>query len=543
MTPLKVGLLVDGVLADKYAHELAVWARGRPEIDLSHLIVLRRDPQFKGGSRSSGVARLLFRLLVATEKMRLKRVGLHGDHFRAFDMSALAVEVIELLPIASESGCVHRFRAADLQRLKALKLDLLIFWGQGVLRGGILRTSRLGVLAFHHGHSHVYRGAPPGFWECYYRWPRTGFALQRLTEERGSEVLARGYFATRRFYALNQAELYAKSLAHLKRVLLRAADTKTLPPVEGGREPDSERLFGAPDAGHCLAYAGKMLSYGARSRLAALAGLREQWGISVLGSGWRSAAFASSRPVVAPRGRFWSDPFICRRESRTWCFVEDFVCETGRGRIAVLEINGTEAIERGVALEEPFHLSFPFLFEHGETLYMCPETAQHSQIRVYRCTEFPLRWQLASVLMDGVSAVDTLLFERGGRWWLLTSIDESGTGDHCSELHLFSSDSPLASHWRPHPRNPVRFDSVGGRNAGLILEGGRIYRVAQCQGFDRYGESLEVREIIEISESRYEERRVTRVRPRFRPGLLGTHHLSSDGKTTVIDHMSYFAGG
>jgi hypothetical protein len=170
---------------------------------------------------------------------------------------------------------------------------------------------------------------------------------------------------------------------------------------------------------------------------------------------------------------------------------------------------------------------------------MCPEAGASGQIRVYRCAEFPLKWELEKILMDGVSAVDTLLFHRENKWWMLTSIDESGTGDHCSELYLFSSDSPLSTTWVPHPQNPIRIDSCGGRNAGLILEGDRIFRLAQCQGFDRYGHGLQVHEIREISESSYVEEPVATISPGFRDGLLGAHHLSTDGWTTVIDHVSY----
>lgn len=549
MRTLRVGLLVDSVRADKYVHELAVWGRSQPDVAITHLVVqaLQPVPPFARLGRiwrRNGLlgiaAKALFRLVVLAEKLRLARGGVHRDHLRAFDLAAVIDRVIELRPVVSQSGHVYRFSDADVEQLRALELDVLIRCGHGILRGRILEATRFGVLSFHHGDNRVNRGGPAGFWECYYRRPRTGFVIQRLTEELdGGEVLMRGFFATRCYFLLNQAELYRKSLAHLKRLLKQIAAGGALPPAERGPALYSERLFRAPGLAQCIVYGWRAFGRAAVKRAVALLGLRERWQISVLPGGWSAAVFWRARPAPAPRGRYWADPFVCTRDGRTWCFIEDYVCKAGKGRISVLEIDGTKAIERGVALEEPFHLSFPFVFEYRGALYMCPESAQRRQIRLYRCAEFPLRWELEKVLMDGVSAADTLLFERGGRWWMLTSIDESGTGDHASELSVFSSDSPLGSDWVPHPCNPVRVDSWGGRNAGLIVEHGRIYRAAQCQGFDRYGESLVVNEITEISDSRYAERRVAHIRPRFRAGLLGTHHLSSDGKTTVIDHLSY----
>jgi hypothetical protein len=86
---------------------------------------------------------------------------------------------------------------------------------------------------------------------------------------------------------------------------------------------------------------------------------------------------------------------------------------------------------------------------------------------------------------------------------------------------------------------PAVIDARGGRNAGLIAEGGRLFRIAQRQGFDRYGEGILVYEIKKISESTFAEELVTESNPTFRTGLRATHHLSTDGKTTVIDHASY----
>src|SRR2546422_690182 len=128
----------------------------------------------------------------------------------------------------------------------------------------------------------------------------------------------------------------------------------------------------------------------------------------------------------------------------------------------------------------------------------------------------------------------------GGRWWMLTNIDEAETGDHCSELYLFSADSPLSTNWVPHPQNPILVDSIGGRNGGLIIDGERLVRLGQCQGVDQYGQSLRVYEIKDISQSHYADELVAEIKPNFRKGIVGTHHLATDGRITVIDHASGF---
>jgi len=76
----------------------------------------------------------------------------------------------------------------------------------------LLRASRLGILSFHHGDTRSTERAPE-FWGALSRRAKTGFIIQRLTEELDAgEVLVRGYFGTRRYYSLNQAHVYKKAL-------------------------------------------------------------------------------------------------------------------------------------------------------------------------------------------------------------------------------------------------------------------------------------------------------------------------------------------
>jgi hypothetical protein len=517
MKTLNVGLLVDSVHSDKYVEELALWGKNQPQINISHLIVHRRP-----AARPALLpARAIWRILLAVERVLLRWSGPHQDHYAVRDLSKIIDRIVDL-----------RASGEDVEKVKALDLDLLIDCGSAVPRGDILRASRLGVISFLHG----------GFWECYHRRPQTSFVIRRLREgaDAGGD-LARGSFRTRFYYSLNQANVYKKSVAHLKNLLKAAALSGGLPSSERAPRPYPSDPYRAPNLLQCLVYACKLLKRISIKALARMPMLRERFGISVLCGKWDESMSWRGAADSHPRGRYWADPFLHTRGGRTFCFVEDLVQKTGKGRITALELVGTQIVEHGVALQEPFHLSFPFLFEYQGELYMCPESCASRQIRVYRCTEFPLKWELEKTLMEGVSAVDAMLFQRGGKWWMLTSIDEAGSGDHCSELYLFSADSPLSTTWMPHRQNPILVDSIGGRNGGLIIDGERLLRLGQCQGFDQYGQSLRVYEIKEISESRYAEELVAEIKPEFRKGIVGTHHLSTDGRTTVVDHVSGYS--
>jgi len=223
------------------------------------------------------------------------------------------------------------------------------------------------------------------------------------------------------------------------------------------------------------------------------------------------------------------------RNGKNYCFVEEFCYLKQKGSIAVFELTKADAVRIGTALEESFHLSFPYLFEYQGELFMCPESSENRDIRIYKCIEFPLRWRLQNVAVEKVSAADTMVFERDGKWWMFTNIDPLNIGDHCSELFIFSAKTPLDTRWTPHPLNPVIVDASRARNAGLIVEGDLYYRCSQGQGFDRYGKRVLINTIVELTDSSYRECCLGVVNPSFRAGAVGTHHLHSNGKITVFD--------
>jgi len=544
MGKLKIGLLVDDRFARRHVYELADWAQKQTDLEISYLVIYPPVSHSRLGKIVNSVRRsgfyqfastCLFRAISFSEEMFLRIEKLHAGYFDVFDVSEKVSGELIIKPIISKRDLSCEFSTTDVDRVRDLGLDLLIQCGSGAMRGDILRASRLGVISFGDGFD---RGCSAGFWECYYRYPRTGFMIRKLTDDGDADqVLLSGFFPTRYFFALNQANLFKKIDPHLKSLLLRISLTGELP-ISQISPRSSRQAIQSPKLLHGIFYLFKITYRLAKKVFFKSMRFERRWGISFVGSHWKDDIFKKGTIARFPRGRFWADPFLYVNNGKTYCFVEDYVYKTNRGHISALEITNGSVVELGDCINEPFHLSFPFLFNYEGNLYMCPEASESKQIRVYRSKEFPLSWELSSVIMDGVSAADTVLFEHGGRWWMLTSIDKSGMRDYCSELYLFHAESPLSADWKAHPQNPIRIDSEGGRNAGLILEDGKILRMAQRHGFDQYGEGLLMYEITELSETTYTEQLISAFDPSFRKGVLGTHHLSTTGAVTVFDHVS-----
>jgi hypothetical protein len=549
--PLRIGLLVDRTDVSKYVRGLVHWAQSRDDLSVSHMIILARTPAtrtfdvltagralFDRRRLRARIARELHGALLRYEAKRLQNLPQHADHLHQYDIAPLVPNHITLRPVVSPSGLVYQFSETDLTSLRELQLDLLIRVGSGILRGGILHAAKMGILSFHHGDNRVNRGGPAGFWEVFHGDDYTGFVIQQLTEELdGGNVLVQGRFRTEYFYLLNQAAVYDKSNWHFKALLERIAALGELPPA-APKLPYSHRLYRRPTASQTVCYFVKLYARIVKKRWQRLAGINYCWKVAFTRSHWRDAVFWRGTTIPNPDRSFLADPFLISRGGIDYCFVEEYRFEEKRGAIAAYRLDDKTAVRLGVVLNEPFHLSFPYLFECDGECYMCPETSGNRDIRIYKSTAFPLRWSLECVLMTNISAADTMIFPSNGKWWMLTNIDPSGGSDHCAQLHLYWSDHPLTGLWHAHPCNPLKIDADGGRNGGLLRDGDRLFRVGQRQGFDLYGKGAVIHEITVLTISDYQEVRVVDLDADFAPGILGTHHCHCNGSITVYDYLT-----
>lgn len=249
---------------------------------------------------------------------------------------------------------------------------------------------------------------------------------------------------------------------------------------------------------------------------------------------------AGLTPVIPPRDRFWADPFLVSEGGRTLLFVEEFIYRNSKGHISVLELDdkfrvvGTEKL-----LEMPYHLSYPFVFEHQHVWYMIPETSGNKTIELYRCDRFPDKWSFVMNLMEEVDAVDSTLFFHEGKWWLFTAISEWPGFTDYKELFLFYSDDLFTTKWKPHPCNPVVTDVQTARPAGRIFrQNGKIIRPSQDCSI-RYGRAVNLNQITILNENSYAEKALLNIEANWDKDLKGVHTFNLDKDMTVVDAYRY----
>ena len=247
------------------------------------------------------------------------------------------------------------------------------------------------------------------------------------------------------------------------------------------------------------------------------------------------------RRMLPPSDRFWADPFIISREGKNYIFVEELPFRYNKGHIAVIESDSTGSILQTVTvLNKPYHLSYPFVFDHNGNYYMVPETGENKTIEIYQCTDFPYKWDFVMNLMENLDAKDTTLFYHQNKWWLFTSVCQSGIGSDYSELFLFHSENLLTSNWIPHPGNPVISDITSARCAGKVfVHNQRIYRPSQdCT--QRYGRAYNLNIIEKLTEQEYTEVKMVTIEPEtIHPDFKGVHTFNRDQGYMVLDAYTF----
>ncbi|MBO68834.1 MAG: hypothetical protein CL398_11055 [Acidiferrobacteraceae bacterium] len=529
--------------------DLAKWARSQRNIDISHVLIQKVE-RVSGYQRAirlikrQGICRLssavVFALLTKAELVLLRRrYRIVKDHFQYEAVDSIISDSLSITPVVSETGNIFQYDNDDLEKIRALDFDLLIRCGTGILRGEILSVAKHGIVSFHHADNRVYRGSPPAFWEVFYRDETTGFTLQQLTEDLdGGNVLARGCFTTQPTYLLNQANLYLRSNFFLKKLLCDIASTNTLIYLESSYPYDG-KLFTRPNVWTQIRYVCRTMVRFTRTLIdQKIFCRRDSWNVSFATTNWHKLVMRQSKRIPNPRNHFLADPFIIRNNATDYCFVEDYDYAKNLAAISVYEISDDKVIRLGEAIKEEFHLSFPYIFTFKDEYYMCPQTKGTNDIRLYRNIEFPLKWELTAVLLDDVSATDTMIFPHDDRWWMLTNIDPFDGSDHSSMLFIFFSDNPLGHIWESHRMNPVIVDPMRARNAGILYDGDIIYRVSQQHGFGIYGQGTAINRIDELTPDKFSEVKVSTISPKFSPAAQGSHHLHSNGAITVFDYAN-----
>lgn len=231
--------------------------------------------------------------------------------------------------------------------------------------------------------------------------------------------------------------------------------------------------------------------------------------------------------------RYWcADPHLFEKNGHTYIFAELYDRILRRGVIGCCELTDSGYSKWQIVLRQPYHLSYPQIYEYNGEVYMIPESYVANEIAVFQSISFPSKWRKIKVLKNSCIAVDSTFFSDTHNHWMLTL--ESEGNDECFRLYKFT-DGKLLKCPTLISRNNNQIRPAG----NLFFHKGRLLRPAQdCS--KGYGSALNFYHVTRIEEMAYEEELTAKITPSmirsdFGREPKGIHTYNYSSKYEVID--------
>lgn len=232
----------------------------------------------------------------------------------------------------------------------------------------------------------------------------------------------------------------------------------------------------------------------------------------------------SAKNVTDIIARDLADPFMIKNKNIWYMFFEVINKKTIHGDIGLaLSNDGLHWTYNKIVLDEPFHLSYPYVFKVGKEYYMIPETHEMNSVRLYKAVDFPTQWAFIKTLVEGNKFVDPSIFNFNNMWWLFVSLPSNDV------LHLYYAEK-LTGPWIKHPMNPIISNNCNTARPGgrVLVFDNRIIRYTQ-DDCPTYGNQVRAFEITELTTKSYKEKEV-KENPILKAGVSGwnqngMHHI------------------
>jgi len=541
---LKIGLLLDD-------HDVPAWVYKMVEMISSSwhseiILIVKKTNVHNPNGHS------VFRKIWANRNAILYNLYSNLD-YKLFKLKPDAFEIKNIQNLVNcqeievtvdKNGSVDHLSAQDIQKIRKTSVDVLIKIGFQDLKGEILTSAKYGIWAYGHDTYQTSTNSFSGVWEVLEQKVVTEATLEILTAE-GHKTSYTSYSHTDELSIYrNKNNFYWKSSSFVPRKLEElyyAGEEKFFKDVNQNVTDlsvlDKKKLQKTPGNYLIFKKVGFNLISAIKRKINRLFYI-EQWILLYKEEALEKIpkSFSEYKRIIPPKDRIWADPFVIFRDDTYYIFIEEMLYSENKGKISVFEMdkNGKYKMPK-VIIENDYHMSYPLVFEDGEDLFMLPETGANYTVELYKCVDFPLKWEFKKVLLENVRAADATLFKHNGKYWLFANMREVEGASVQDELFLFFTDDFLNGEWQPHPQNPIISDVRCSRPAGKIFkQEGKIYRPAQ-NGGKHYGYGMQIREIITLSEEKYQERQVQSIYPDWSADLRSTHTLNSDKSLTFID--------
>lgn len=489
-------------------------------------------------SPKNGFSKLLLKIQWAIERKIILKEVFTADRNTIFEHLE-NIPSIKVNPLRKDS--LDIFEQGDSATIKTYHLDVIIALGFAHIKGDILNSAKNGIWSLRHSADHIHDESPIGFWEIIRKAPHIEVSLNHLSQEDHANILIDKAYFNRHWSLVKTSDgilessvsLLIKNLKRLEQGNLQSSQfSDRPPPTRTSPNPFQIMEYNFMFYRHLLQKLIQLTS-------TKFFGVRYNCFTLFLGKGnFLNTNRSELKPVNLPGKEFWADPFLYEHENEIYVFFENYPYATKRGKISCGKIKNGQIIDVVDILDLNYHLSYPYVFKEKGEIYLMPESNENKNLTIYKCLEFPHKWEIFVTAFEGEYVADAFFHDdESGQKWLFLNKAAASSVPLQNELHIYKVDSlKLLNQSVPHKQNPVLIDSRKARNGGAIFSyKNELYRPSQCCDEGIYGRALNINKIKKLTLEEYVEERTEIIEPDFHEGLLATHHLHQIDGFFVID--------
>lgn len=541
---LKLGIILDNYEIPCWFYEMLKEIITNPNSEIVLIVKNKLEKIEKKKLQKRIIENYKKILFLAYEKLDKNLFKNLNDAFELKNIrDILSINTLETIPSTTALG--DKYSDSDIENIAKHNIDIFIKLSSRFLIGDIFKTARLGIWTLIHSDIKTIKGDPSDIWEIIENRNETGSTLQILTKKLNEEIIITNTYTSTHSYSLikSRKNHYWKSNSLIPSKILELQILgeeiffNKLRELNVHPQFYSNKKYITPSNEVMILFGLGLILKTIKNKIEKKI-FSNQWILlySLSPNNHISSTLHQFKKIIPPKDREWADPHIIKRNNKYYIFIEELLYKENKGHISLIIMDNKGSWTQPIkVLEKDYHLSYPYLIEDNGDLFMIPESEKNNTIELYKCIDFPLKWELEKVLINNIIAADSTVILRDGIYWLFTSVIKNKYETNHDELFLFSSKSLTTGNWISHPQNPIIRDVRSARPAGkLFTVNNKLYRPSQnCA--KHYGHGIKINEVIELNLTSYKERVVDSIFPDWDKKLVSTHTVNSVDKLTVID--------
>ncbi|HGY5133320.1 MAG: hypothetical protein E6997_05430 [Citrobacter sp.] len=204
---------------------------------------------------------------------------------------------------------------------------------------------------------------------------------------------------------------------------------------------------------------------------------------------------------------FQADPFLIEKDDKLFVFYEAFSFRNSKGTLRC-RILDRELVEIDDVKLEGFddlmcHLSFPFLININDQLFMIPESSERKEVILFQSVEFPTRWKKIKVLISDTEVTDNIFLSMNETCYLMSTTMDNKIIIHSAE-HLHGQ-------WqRITPALKVSNHHHRGAGAPYLVDNKMYFLTQECTP-ETYGKSIYIKELVTLNDANFDENLIEQI--------------------------------